>query len=97
MASIVFPPSALAVGASVLGSGFSVLGVAVTGAQIGGAIGALAGSYIDQALAPGRVTHREGPRLSDVNIQSRRKAPPSRGSMGAARRRPAHLGHALQG
>lgn len=67
MASLVLSAVGSAVGASVLGN-FSFLGI--TGAQIGGAIGALAGSYVDAAIAGGRNVHREGSRLSDVNIQS---------------------------
>jgi GTA TIM-barrel-like domain/Putative phage tail protein len=68
MASLVLGIAGEAVGPSLFGAGFSLFGATVTGAQIGGAIGAFAGSLIDAALAPGR--HVTGPRLSDVNIQS---------------------------
>ncbi len=44
-----------------------MLGGLFTGAQLGGALGALAGTEIDAAIAPG--VSRTGPRLSDVNIQ----------------------------
>jgi hypothetical protein len=68
MASLILGIAGQAIGSAVLGSGFSVLGATITGAEIGGAIGAVIGSEIDSALAPGiRV---KGPRLSDINIQS---------------------------
>ena len=70
MASLVLGVAGAAVGPSLFGAGFSVFGAAITGAQIGGALGAAFGSQIDAALAPGRHVHREGPRLSDVKIQS---------------------------
>lgn len=65
MASLVLGAAGAALGSSLLG-GASVLGI--TGVQIGGALGTLAGVAIDQALTPGR--HISGPRLSDINIQA---------------------------
>jgi hypothetical protein len=65
MASLVLGAAGAALGSSLLG-GVSVLGI--TGVQIGGALGTLAGVAIDQALTPGR--HTSGPRLSDINIQA---------------------------
>jgi len=54
----------------------SFLGLTITGAQIGGAIGALIGSEIDSLLMPGTNIKRSGPRLSDVNIQSSTEGAP---------------------
>jgi len=65
MASLVLGAAGAALGSSLLG-GVSVLGI--TGLQIGGALGTLAGVAIDQALTPGR--HITGPRLSDITIQA---------------------------
>ncbi len=70
MASLVLGTIGEAVGPSIFGAGFSLFGVGITGAQIGGALGALAGSLIDSALMPGQHIVRQGPRLSDINIQS---------------------------
>ena len=71
MASLVLGIAGEAIGGSLLG-GF----LGLTGAQIGGAIGALAGSFIDSALAPGQSVHRDGPRLSDINIQASQEGAP---------------------
>jgi GTA TIM-barrel-like domain/Putative phage tail protein len=59
-----------AAGSALLPAGFSVLGVALTGAAIGSQIGALAGSYIDQALFGPSAQSRavQGPRLSDLHV-----------------------------
>lgn len=65
MASLILGIAGSALGGSLFG-GLSFLGV--TGAQLGGALGALAGSEIDAALAPGR--HTTGPRLSDTSLQA---------------------------
>ena len=76
MASLVLGIAGEALGSALLGSGFTLFGAAVTGAEIGGAIGALAGNYIDAALAPGTHIKRTGPRLSDVNITSSTEGAP---------------------
>jgi hypothetical protein len=70
MASLVLGAAGAVAGSALLSGGISLLGVTLTGAQIGGAIGALAGSEIDAALMPGRSIMRSGPRLSDINIQA---------------------------
>jgi hypothetical protein len=70
MASLVLGAAGAAAGDALLGGGISFLGATLTGAQIGGAIGAFAGSEIDAALMPGRSITRNGPRLTDINIQS---------------------------
>jgi len=70
MASLVLGIAGEAVGSALLGSGVSIFGATLSGAAIGGAIGAFVGSEIDAALSPGVHTKRQGPRLSDINIQS---------------------------
>src|SRR5580692_4653133 len=74
MASIVLSAAGEAIGSALLEDGITAFGVTITGAQIGGAIGALVGSEIDAALAPGRKI--QGPRLSDVNIQTSTEGAP---------------------
>jgi len=76
MASLVLGTVGQAVGPSLFGAGFSVFGVTISGAEIGSAIGALAGSLIDSALMPGQHIVRQGPRLSDINIQSSTEGAP---------------------
>ncbi len=68
MASLVLGVAGAALGPTLFGGGISILGATITGAQIGGAIGALVGTQIDAALMP--AVKRTGPRLSDINIQS---------------------------
>ncbi|OJT96584.1 MAG: hypothetical protein BGN82_06215, partial [Alphaproteobacteria bacterium 65-7] len=65
-----------ALGGALLGGGVSLLGMGITGAQIGGAIGALAGAALDSALTPGREIARTSPRLSDINIQASTEGAP---------------------
>ena len=65
MASLILGIAGTSLGSSLFGAG-TFLGI--SGAQLGGALGAFAGSAIDAAIAPGR--HRTGPRLSDTNIQA---------------------------
>lgn len=76
MASLVLGAVGQAVGPSLFGAGFSIFGATITGAEIGGAIGALAGSLIDSALMPGQHIVRQGPRLSDINVQSSTEGAP---------------------
>ncbi|MGH6872634.1 MAG: baseplate multidomain protein megatron [Rhizomicrobium sp.] len=66
MASLILSVAGQAIGAS-FGT-IDVLGLTLSGAQLGGAIGAFVGSEIDAALAPGQRV--KGPRLSDISIQS---------------------------
>jgi len=70
MASLVLGIAGSAAGASLLGSGFSLFGATITGAQIGGAIGTLLGAELDNLIAPGTHITRTSPRLTDVNIQA---------------------------
>jgi hypothetical protein len=66
MASLVLGAIGSAVGAT-MGSA-SLFGLTMSGAQIGGAIGATFGTMIDGALTP--PVKRSGSRLSDISIQS---------------------------
>ncbi len=72
MATLVLSAAGAAVGGAVLPAGISVLGTTIAGATIGSQIGALAGSYVDQALfgASGQGRVMEGPRLSDIRVTS---------------------------
>ena len=65
MASMVLGAVGSAIGSSY--SGVSIFGMTLSGAQIGGAIGAVIGTEIDTALTS---TKRTGSRLSDISIQS---------------------------
>ncbi len=65
MASLVLGVVGAGLGTSLFGTG-AFLGI--TGAQLGGALGAFLGSEIDAAISPRR--HTIGPRLSDTNIQA---------------------------
>ena len=66
MASMILGAVGSAIGSSY--SGVSIFGMTLSGAQIGGAIGAAIGTEIDAALMPS--TKRSGTRLSDISIQS---------------------------
>lgn len=70
MATLALAAVGAAAGSALLPAGISVLGATLTGAAIGTQIGALAGSYIDQALfgASGGSSQRQGPRLSDLHV-----------------------------
>ncbi|MCC6919415.1 MAG: glycoside hydrolase/phage tail family protein [Alphaproteobacteria bacterium] len=57
-----------AVGKALLPGGISLFGQAITGAEIGGAVGALAGSAVDGLLLGSRRV--EGPRLSELHVQA---------------------------
>ncbi|MBU6445168.1 MAG: glycoside hydrolase TIM-barrel-like domain-containing protein [Alphaproteobacteria bacterium] len=76
MASLVLGIAGSALGPTLFGTGFSVLGATLTGAEIGGALGSLAGTLIDSAIAPGTHVSRTGSRLSDVNIQASTEGAP---------------------
>lgn len=71
MATLALSAAGSAIGGAVL-PGFSALGGAVTGATLGNALGAVAGTLIDQALfAPsGQQRVVEGSRLSDLKVTS---------------------------
>ncbi|MBL6854441.1 MAG: glycoside hydrolase TIM-barrel-like domain-containing protein, partial [Alphaproteobacteria bacterium] len=71
MASLILGVAGTGLGSSLFGAG-TFLGI--SGAQLGGALGAFAGSEIDSAIAPAR--HRTGPRLTDTNIQASTEGAP---------------------
>ncbi|HEY0105360.1 MAG TPA: glycoside hydrolase TIM-barrel-like domain-containing protein [Rhizomicrobium sp.] len=83
MASLVLGVVGAGLGSSLFGSGLSILGATITGAQIGGAIGAYLGTAIDQAIAPGR--HVTGPRLTDTALQASAEGAPIPRLYGRAR------------
>ncbi len=70
MATLALAVAGAAVGSALLPAGVTVLGATLSGAMIGGQIGALAGSYVDQALlgGSGQSRARGGPRLDDLRI-----------------------------
>ncbi len=70
MATLALAVAGAAVGSALLPAGVTVLGATFTGAMIGGQVGALAGSYVDQALlgGSGQSRARGGPRLDDLRV-----------------------------
>lgn len=72
MASLVLGMVGSALGPSLFGSGISILGASITGAQLGGAIGAIAGSELDALIAP----PIKGPRLTDIALQTSTEGAP---------------------
>lgn len=72
MATLAFAVAGAAAGSALLPSGLTVLGATIGGAALGSQIGAMAGSYVDQALFGGAGTPRvaHGPRLKDLHVTS---------------------------
>jgi len=70
MATLALSVAGAAAGSALLPAGVSVLGATISGAVIGSQIGALAGSYVDQALfgTSGQPRALSGPRLSDLKL-----------------------------
>jgi len=70
MATLALSLAGSAIGAAALPAGLSFLGATVTGAAIGSQAGALAGSFIDNALfgSSGQARTVQGPRLSDLRV-----------------------------
>lgn len=87
MATLALTALGSAVGSSVLPAGFSLLGSTITGATIGGQIGALAGSFIDQELfgTSGDTKPIEGPRLRDLHVTASTEGAPIPKLYGRAR------------
>ncbi len=69
MASVLLSAAGSAAGSALLPSGLNFLGANISGAAIGNTIGSLAGSFIDDQLFGTSIT-REGPRLSDLDVQT---------------------------
>ncbi len=78
MATIALAAAGAAVGSALLPAGITVLGATLTGAAIGSQIGALAGSYVDNALfAPsGQSRTFHGPRISNLYVTSSTEGAP---------------------
>lgn len=69
MASVLLSAAGSAAGSAVLPAGMNFLGANISGTAIGKAVGSIAGSLIDDQLFGTSVT-RDGPRLSDLNVQA---------------------------
>lgn len=69
MASVILSAAGSAIGSSLAPAGVSFLGANISGAALGNALGSAAGSIIDQSLF-GTTATREGPRLTDLSVQS---------------------------
>jgi len=70
MATLALSVAGAALGGALLPGGLTLLGATIAGATIGSQIGALAGSFVDQALfgASGLPRAPSGPRLSDLKV-----------------------------
>ncbi|MEZ5900704.1 MAG: glycoside hydrolase/phage tail family protein [Hyphomicrobiaceae bacterium] len=70
MATLALAAVGAAAGSALLPTGIGILGVTLSGATLGSQIGALAGSFIDNALfgSSGASRAVEGPRLSNLQI-----------------------------
>ncbi len=87
MATLALAAVGAAVGGSLLPAGIGILGATITGATLGGQLGALAGSYVDNALfgASGQSRAVEGPRLTDLHITGSTEGAPIPRLYGRAR------------
>ena len=86
MATLALSAAGAAVGGALL-PGLSLFGTTISGAAIGQAAGAIAGSYIDQALfgASGQSKVVEGPRLSELTVMASTEGAPIPRVYGRAR------------
>ncbi len=87
MATLALAAAGAAAGSALLPAGLSILGATITGATIGAQVGALAGSFVDQALfaASGRTRSVTGPRLSDLRVTASSEGAPIPRLYGRAR------------
>jgi hypothetical protein len=87
MATLALTIAGAALGGALLPAGISLLGATLSGAAIGSQIGALAGSYVDQALLGSAGGRRavSGPRLSDLKVTSSTEGAPVPRVFGTAR------------
>ena len=87
MATLALAAVGAAAGSALLPAGVSILGATLTGAAIGSQVGALAGSYIDNALfgSSGQSRAVEGPRLSDLHVTASTEGAPIPRLYGRAR------------
>ena len=87
MATLAFAAAGAAAGSALLPSGLTVLGTTIAGATIGSQVGALAGSFVDQALFGGSGQSRSfaGPRLSELHVMASSEGAPMAKIYGRAR------------
>lgn len=87
MATLALTVAGAALGGALLPAGVTVLGATISGAVIGSQVGALAGSYVDQALfgTSGQTRALTGPRLSDLKVTSSTEGSPIPRLLGRAR------------
>ncbi len=87
MATLALAVAGAAVGSALLPAGVTVLGATLTGAAIGSQVGAIAGSFIDQALfgAAGQSRALNGPRLTELRITGSSEGAPIPRLYGRAR------------
>jgi hypothetical protein len=78
MATIALVAVGSAIGGALLPAGISFLGATLGGAMIGSQIGAMAGSYVDQALfgASGQTRPVHGPRLANLHVMASTEGAP---------------------
>jgi hypothetical protein len=87
MATLALAATGAAVGNALLPSGLTVFGATISGAALGSQIGAIAGSFVDQALLGGSGQTRTftGPRLSDLRVTASTEGAPIPRVYGRAR------------
>lgn len=87
MATLALAAAGAAAGSALLPSGLTVLGATIDGATIGAQVGALAGSFVDQALfgASGQSRTFRGPRVSDLRVTASTEGAPIPRVYGRAR------------
>src|SRR4029078_9031522 len=85
MATLALAVAGAAAGGALLPGGLSLFGVALSGAQLGSQIGALAGSVIDRALLSGHMPAPQRPRLSDPRVTASTEGAPIPRLYGRAR------------
>ena len=87
MATLALAAAGAAAGSALLPSGITLLGATIGGATIGAQVGALAGSFVDQALfgASGQSRTFTGPRLSDLRVTASTEGAPIPRVYGRAR------------
>jgi hypothetical protein len=87
MATLALAAAGAVAGSALLPAGVTILGATITGATIGAQVGALAGSYIDNALlgASGQSRALRGPRLSELRITGASEGAPIPRLYGRAR------------
>lgn len=87
MATLALAVAGAAAGSALLPTGITLLGTSISGAALGSQLGALAGSYVDNALfAPsGQSRTVDGPRLSDLHVTASTEGAPIPRLYGRAR------------